>query len=115
MGERRFRTVPIEVTAYEAATEHEVQTMDGSVVLAKEGDWVITGPRGDQFVCPAAQFVECYVEIKECCECGGTGRTITTHGVHFQLATDPPEEVDCDVCQGKGVQVAESGDDEEDQ
>ncbi|WP_430597398.1 hypothetical protein [Enterococcus sp. AZ177] len=50
---------PIPVEAYQVNTDTSVNTLEG-VLVAKKGDWILTGPNGDKWPVKNKIFKETY-------------------------------------------------------
>lgn len=55
----KFRKKPVIVEAYQTDVELTVQTLEGPL-LARPGDWIITGVNGEQYPCKPDIFEKTY-------------------------------------------------------
>lgn len=60
----KFRKKPIIVEAYQASERVVIHTPEGDVV-AKPGDWIITGVKGEQYPCRADIFEATYEPVDD--------------------------------------------------
>ena len=60
----KFRKKPMIVDAVRVTEETTVQTLNGPAV-AKEGDWIITGPTGESWPCHRQVFDEHYELVEK--------------------------------------------------
>jgi len=62
----KFRKKPIIVEAYQTEEWIVVSTLEGDVVVeAMPGDWIITGPRGEQYPCSPDIFELTYESVED--------------------------------------------------
>lgn len=55
----KFRKKPVVVEAYQTEIEVIIQTLEGPL-LARPGDWIITGVNGEQYPCKPDVFEKTY-------------------------------------------------------
>ena len=58
----KFRKRPVVVEAYQTDKEMIIHTLEGDM-RANDGDWIITGLRGEQYPCKPDIFEKTYERI----------------------------------------------------
>ena len=58
----KFRKKPIVIEAYQTKEERIIQTLEGPLPAA-QGDWIITGIRGEQYPCKPDVFEKTYEPV----------------------------------------------------
>ena len=60
----KFRKKPVVVEAYRTDVEMVIHTLEGPLI-AKPGDWIITGVNGEQYPCKPDIFEKTYELVEE--------------------------------------------------
>lgn len=60
---RRFRKKPVIVRAYRTEVEVLIHTLEGDMV-ARPGDWIITGIKGERYPCKPDIFEATYEPVE---------------------------------------------------
>lgn len=63
MKNNKYRKKPIIITAYKTDKDHIIHTLEGDM-LAKKGDYVITGVAGEQYPCKPDIFHKTYEQVE---------------------------------------------------
>lgn len=61
---KRYRKKPVVIEAYITDEEKIIQTLEGPL-LARKGDYIITGLRGEQYPCKPDVFLRSYEMVDE--------------------------------------------------
>ena len=82
MKEKLYRKKPIIVKAYQTNVPLTIETLEGTM-HATEGDYIITGIKGEKYPCKPDIFEQTYEPITEN-ECDGCERDCTMCGITLE-------------------------------
>lgn len=60
----KFRKKPVVIEAYQTDVEKRIATLEGTMV-ARVGDWIITGINGEKYPCKPDIFEKTYELVEE--------------------------------------------------
>jgi hypothetical protein len=60
----RYRKNPVVIDAVQAESEELINTLEG-VMLARKGDYIITGVKGERYPCKPDIFEATYEKVEE--------------------------------------------------
>jgi hypothetical protein len=60
----RYRKKPVVIDAVQAESEELINTLEG-VMLARKGDYIITGVKGERYPCKPDIFEATYEKVEE--------------------------------------------------
>ena len=60
----RFRKKPVIIEAYQTEVEMVISTLEGDMI-ARPGDWIITGVNGEQYPCKPDIFEKTYEPMND--------------------------------------------------
>lgn len=60
---QKFRKKPVVLKAYRTEEELSIETLEGTMI-AKPGDWIITGIHGEQYPCKPDIFAKTYERVE---------------------------------------------------
>lgn len=60
---QKFHKKPVVLKAYRTEEELSIETLEGTMI-AKPGDWIITGIHGEQYPCKPDIFAKTYERVE---------------------------------------------------